>query len=32
VVAQLFENIADPSSTELRFDRFVLTSQQRSGA
>lgn len=32
VIAQLFENIADPNGSELRFDQFVLTSQKRTGA
>ena len=32
VVAQLFQNIADPTQPEFRFDEFILTPRRHSGA
>jgi ArsR family transcriptional regulator len=32
VVAQLFQNIADPSQAEFQFDEFVVTPRRRDGA
>ncbi len=32
VVAQLFQNIADPSRPEFRFDEFIVTQRQRDQA
>lgn len=32
VVAQLFQNIADPGKSEFRFDEFTVTPRRKSGA
>ena len=32
VVAQLFQNIADPAKLEFRFDDFTVTSRRKAGA
>ncbi|MBC7819659.1 MAG: metalloregulator ArsR/SmtB family transcription factor, partial [Planctomycetaceae bacterium] len=32
VVAQLFQNIADPTQPEFRFDEFIVTQRQRDKA
>ena len=32
VVAQLFQNIADPGKSEFRFDEFTVTPSRKSGA
>lgn len=32
VVAQLFQNIADPGKSEFRFDEFTVTPRSKSGA
>lgn len=32
VVAELFQNIADPSKSEFRFDEFTVTPSRKTGA
>lgn len=32
VVAQLFQNIADPTQPEFRFDEFIVTPRRNTGA